>query len=262
MPTALMIAGPPTSGRLWTDVERRLRELQSAPGAAPLGCEVCELLATDSDAGALSQEGEGEGEGIIAACVGRVVARLLAVGPRPILVAHGLALPVAIRAATQVPGVRLVVSNGPVSGLDPITALIAGLARAPLAVEALRPGPVLSWLASSAGLRRAVRNPYVMDRDTVVAICGPLFATNTRRQAVLGYLSALPQAVRSTPTFDGPALACWGDEDRLYPAAVVDEARLVLPALVHQSVAGGRFLHPVERPWALADGIAAWARRT
>jgi len=188
----------------------------------------------------------------------RFVAQALReLGPEPVLVAHGLAVPVALHAAPQVPGLRLVLSNGPVSHLDPLSALLFRLPAASLRTL-LRPGLALPALASSAGLRRAVRNPYVMDRDTVVAVCGPLLGEPGARAAAVDFLRSLPAALRSTPRFFGPTLLCWGDEDRLYPPSTVDEARLLLPAAVHHAIPGGRLMHPVERPWATADSVVSW----
>ena len=243
-PTALLIAGPPTSPLMWEEVARRL------DAVVPTAClDLFDPLPQDSTARGLAR---------------LVVDRLRGMGPRPTLVAHGLALPVALHAAPSVPGLRLVLANGPIGRLDPIATAFACAARAPrlAAASLLRPGLLLPWLASSAGLRRAVRNPYVMDRDTVVAICGPTFDTAGRRRAVAVFLASLPEALRSTPAFAGPALLCWGDEDRLHPPAMVDAARLKLPALVHFAVPGGRLLHPVEQPWAMADRLAAWLPAT
>ncbi len=176
----------------------------------------------------------------------------------PVLVAHGLACPAAIYAAAQVPGCRLVLCNGPITHLDPATRALAHAARLPALLPSLifHPAVVVRWLYSSLGLRRAVRNPYVMDRDTVVAICAPLFSTAGRRLAVAAYLRSLPDAVRSTPIFEGPTTLLWGDEDALYPPWQVDDARALLPRLRHVTVPGGRSLHPVERPWLVADAIA------
>lgn len=244
MPRALLVAGPPHDRSLWEAVHDRL-----APSLD------CELLALP-EAGAPDPTVEGQ--------AGWIGERLASAGSHPLLVAHGLALPAAIRAAARYPGTRLVLGNGPICRLDPISAALAGMARVPglLPATLFQPALVLRWLYSSAGLRRAVRNPYVMDRDTVVAICGPTFATTQRRRAVTRYLATLPQAVRSTPIFDGPCLALWGDEDQLYPPHDLDEARLVLPALQQVEVPGGRQLHPVERPWLIADAIVEWAARS
>ena len=241
MSSVLLIAGPPTSGALWNAVAERLSD------QAPTRC--LELFAAPvEDAG-------------VAGRARHVVQVLASLGPRPVLVAHGLAVPVALHAAAQVPDLRLVLCNGPTTRLDSFSHAIARLPR-PVLAALLRPRPALAYLASSAGLRRAVRNPYVMDRDTVVAVCGPLLEDAGQRRAVVTFLRDLPAAVRSTPSFAGPALLCWGDEDRLYPPSTVDEARLLLPLAEHRSIAGGRLMHPVERPWALADEVLSWMART
>lgn len=241
--TTLLLAGPPTSARMWDEVARRLGRHGPVQALALLDPPPPDA----SVAGLAADLGE----------------RLRAVGGPATLVAHGLAVPVAMRAAAAVPGTRLVLCNGPIHHLDPLTALCSGASALPGLLDTLaRPGLALPWLASSAGLRRTVRNPYVMDHDTVVAVCGPTFATARHRRALRAFLRSLPPALRSTPVHDGPALLVWGDEDRLYPPACVDEARLVLPRLLHHRVAGGRWLHPVERPWELADVVAGWTGGT
>lgn len=238
MQPVLLVAAPPYTAPLWADVAARLQpradvrsvELLTAAGHAPT---------VDGQADHL--------------------AALAAECPRaPVLVAHGLACPAAMRAASAVPGCRLVLCNGPLVHLDPVTRALARAARVPGLLPALllRPPVILGWLSSSLGLRRAVRNPYVMDRDTVVAVCGPLFATPERRRAVAAYLGSLPAAVRSTPVLADEVTLLWGDEDVLYPPWQLDDARAVLPSLRHVAVPGGRSLHPVERPWLVADAIA------
>lgn len=236
----LLIAGPPTSWRMWDEVARRLGRHGPVQALALL-----DPVPTDPRVDALAAD---------------VGARLRAAAGPVTLVAHGLAVPVALRAAAEVAGTRLVLCNGPIHHLDPVTSLWSRASAVPGLLDhlLLRPGLTLPWLASSAGLRRLVRNPYVMDRDTVVAVCGPAFATPRHRRAIRTFLQSLPQALRSTPASEGPALLVWGDEDPLYPPACVDDARLVLPRLQHHRVAGGRWLHPVERPWELADVVAEW----
>lgn len=189
-----------------------------------------------------------------------VVARARAL-KRPIaLVAHGSAVPVAWRAAAALEPAALVLSDGPVSRLDPVTTALCQLARSPwlFSKTVLQPHVLTSWLVSSAGLRRAVVNPYVADRDTVVALLAPLLRSPAHRLAVARFLASLPTAVGSPPSFAGRTLLCWGDADPLYGPEMADEARRWLPQADVVAVPGGQHLHPVERPWAMADLVMAW----
>jgi pimeloyl-ACP methyl ester carboxylesterase len=178
------------------------------------------------------------------------------------VVAHGGAAPVIVAAALRSPPRGVVVSNGPVRHVDPVT---RALGRA-LTAGALPLHPVvwLPFLRSSAALRRVVNNPYVMDRDTVAALCGGAVADAGRRGRMRTWIRAL-----SGPLPDPRALRCpvgivWGDADRLNPAMEADWFESAVPGSVRVDVAGGRFAHPVERPWAFADAVTriadVWAQ--
>ena len=236
----LLLAGPPFSGQLWRGIQARW--------AGRLRAEVLDLFDPIPEDPTL--------DGLAA----RVAAALAAARVPTGLVAHGTAVPVAIRAAVKARPPALVLSDGPVTRLDPVLAALAAACRMPrLAAETLlRPGFFERWLSSSRGLRRAVVNPYVMDRDTVVALVDPLLRDPRTRLALARFLGSLPAALRSTPRYEGPTLLCWGEIDRLYPARVADEARLLLPGAVHDAIPGAEHLHPEERPWELADRVEAW----
>jgi hypothetical protein len=180
-----------------------------------------------------------------------------------VLVAHGLAVPAAIHAAQLRRPAALVLANGPLWRLDRVTAALASAARAwPRTFPAvvLRPGPWLAWLASSAGLRRTVSNPYAMDHDRVAAIAGGLVSTSGYRRALSAYLASLagglPDPTRSGP----PTWLLWGDDDTLYPASDADRLDAALGGGRHVRVPGGRYFYPEERPWLLADFAAGLAR--
>lgn len=193
---------------------------------------------------------------------GAALAEAVTASPRPaLLVAHGLALPAAIEAARQ-SGARLLVTNGPLTRLDPVSAAVARVAGlAPGAIAAgLRPSPWLAWLRSSAGLRRAVVNPYVMDRDTVAALCLSRVQTATARRATVAYLASLAAGLPDLAAPPSGTWLAWGDEDPLYPASEADFLDARLGGGRRIDVPGGRWLHPVERPWAFADVVATVAR--
>lgn len=236
----LLVAGPPCSSALWRGVLARWGGRLRARTL-----DLFDPVPEDPSVDGLA----------------RRVADELGRGPRPVaLVGFGSAVPVALRAAVLARPERLVLSDGPVHRLDPVLAGLARLCRAErLAAETLlRPGLLQRWLWSSAGLRRAVVNPYVMDRDTVVALSAPLLDTRERRIALARYLASLPAAVASPPVHEGPTLLCWGEADVLYPLEFADEARRWLPRVQLASIPGAQHLHPEERPWEMADLLEAW----
>ena len=177
-------------------------------------------------------------------------------GKSILLIAHGTALPVAWRAACDGNAAGLVLTNGPLLDLDPVARAAAAVAR--VAPWSLRPRVAVPALASSLALRRLVVNPYVMDRDTVVALLGGSLDSPERRALVQKFLRSLAGSFDQQASFDGPTLCVWGDADVLHPAAIADEARRWFPRLRHVAVPGGRLFHPVERPWSLADAIDDW----
>jgi pimeloyl-ACP methyl ester carboxylesterase len=177
-------------------------------------------------------------------------------GRSVLLVAHGTALPVAWRAARDGGAAGLVLTNGPLTRLDPILRALVALAR--VAPASIHPRLAVPALASSLALRRLVVNPYVMDRDTVVALVAGTLDAPERRAAFRRFLRSLAGSFEEKPAFEGPTACVWGDADVLYPASVADEARRWFPRFHHGSIPGGRLFHPFERPWSLADAVDAW----
>jgi len=240
----MFVAGPPASAAMWADLSRRIESEHGIPA------EAVELFSPAP-------------EDPTVAGLARGLAERLNNSPPCVLVAHGTAVPVAWRAASHARPAGLVLSNGPVRALDPILKALSQAARSPrlLAETVLRPVVLQRWLASSAGLRRTVVNPYVMDRDTVVRLSDPILATPEQRRAVAVFLRDLAKQDDVPPRYDGPTLLCWGDGDPLYPAAVAEEALGELPRGQHVRVPGGQHFHPVERPWYMADEVADWLAR-
>jgi pimeloyl-ACP methyl ester carboxylesterase len=239
--TILLVSGPPVSALLWDDVADRLKY-------HGLAVEVVELFAPvppDPSVAGLARD------------LGKAVDAIE--GP-VVLVAHGTAVPVAWELAGSADLAGLVLTNGPIASLDPFLRTFCRLARSPrlLATTLLQPGLLQRWLASSAGLRRTVVNPYVMDRDMVVAISAPYLQSPASRLAVAEFLKDLPQAVDSPGPLDVPTLLLWGDEDRLYPPSTIDSIRHLLPRISHERICGGQHHHPAERPWDIADRLATW----
>ncbi len=219
----LLLAGPPFGLALFRGVEARLRAL--APG-----------LAVECDAVPCAEHPPFAPEAAGA-----------------LVFAHGLAIPAALRSGAA----ALILSNGPISRLDPVTRSLAALG--PALSACLFPAIALRWLRSSAGLRRAVANPYAMDHDTVAALCGPPIASAEGRRHVAAYLRWLPSAVPG-PVAECPTWALWGDEDGLYPTSEADVFDAQGEGGRVAWLPGGRFVHPEELPWAVADAILARAR--
>ena len=246
MPMVLFLGGPPFTSQLWEPAALRLHDAHSVDTSV---IELFDPLPSTPTVAGLADH---------------LAARLPDHAGPTILCAHGAALPVAWRLAAEERVDGLVLSNGPIQALDPVLALLAAMARAPrvLAETVLRPGAFQAWLASSVGLRRAVVNPYVMDRDTVVALSDPLLRPQDTRLAVARYLADLNRSVPVPQRLKVPTLLCWGDGDPLYSAASADQALSALDNGRHVRVPGGQHLHPVERPWFIADEMAAWIAET
>lgn len=226
-PPIVFVTGPPTGAALFRRVQERLEprhtvaiELigQSAPTTLP----------------ALVAQLEAASEGAA------------------LVVAHGLAVPVALSADLP----ALLVTNGPISQLDRVSRGLARLPERVLADTVLRPEVVQRWLSSSAGLRRTVANPYVMDRDIVVMLTQAMTESAESRRSAAQWLRATADALPIEHSRTRVISALWGDDDVLYP---LGEARRALAALgcdAVQTVSGARHHHPEERPWELADAVA------
>lgn len=223
----LLLAGPPAASGLWRRVAPRI------PGAM-----ATELLDPHLDSRL--------------AAVAERLSRSPA-WPDATVVAHGLATPAAILAATLRPCATLVLSNGPLRGPDPVARGFAVLvARMPL-----HPALWLRLLASSVALRRTVNNPYAMDRDTVALLCGPLVATSGDRDALRAYLGSLAGDLPSVEALRCRVGLVWGGADRLYPTSEAAWAETRLPRVLRRDIPGGRHFHIEEQPWAFADAVLA-----
>ena len=243
--TILLVSGPPVSALIWDDVVDRLKFHAQAVEVV----ELLEPVPADPSVAGLARD------------LGKAVEAIE--GP-VVLVAHGTAIPVAWQLAETAELAGLVLTNGPIASLDPFLKTFCHLARSPrlLASTLLQPGLLRLWLASSAGLRRTVVNPYVMDRDMVVAISEPYLQSPASRLAVAEFLKDLPQAVKSPGSLEVPTLLLWGDEDRLYPPSTIDSIRHLLPRISHERICGGQHHHPAERPWDIADRLVNWNPQT
>ena len=179
MHTILLVAGPPVSAPLWDDVVRRME----STGHPVQTVDLFDPVPSDPTVSGLAE---------------RLSRSVEAIKGPVVLVGHGTAIPVAWKTAEKSELHGLVLTNGPMTRLDPFLATFCRLASSPrfLASTLLQPNLLQRWLASSAGLRRTVVNPYVMDRDMVVAVSETYLKSKESRMAVAGFLNDLPNALQ------------------------------------------------------------------
>jgi pimeloyl-ACP methyl ester carboxylesterase len=147
------------------------------------------------------------------------------------------------------------VTNGPISRLDRVSGALARLPEGVLADAVLRPRLVERWLSSSAGLRRTVANPYVMDRDIVVMLTQAMTETADARRSTAQWLRSAAAVLPITESRTRVISALWGDDDVLYPLGDARRALAALGCSEVTTVSGARHHHPEERPWELADAV-------
>lgn len=232
----LLVAGPPIGAVAFEHVQRRL---------APRRTVAVELVQTPPKEASLAG---------LAARLSEVVRETEATA----VVAHGLAVPVALRLA----GVRLYISNGPVQNAEVRLRSLANAGQSTLAQLILQPGLAKRWMASSAGLRRTVVNPYVMDRDTVVRISEAVLASAETRQTASAWIKAAAGEAGTDWGADvSEVFGIWGDSDPLYPLAQLRKVLQGAAANAPSIIPGGRNMHLIERPWELADRVAECEER-
>jgi pimeloyl-ACP methyl ester carboxylesterase len=198
-------------------------------------------------------------------CDPRGLAERLApvVPPDATILVHGLALPVGLALVGLGRGASLVLLDGPLEGLDPVTSAVATLARrAPGVVRGLlHPTLLVRLLSSSLALRRTVVNPYVMDRDIVALLFGPVVATSAHRRAVTEYLGQIMDMTAPWANPGVPVALLWSSSNRPYPIPR-HASRSLGGASVRVIVQPGtRYFNVEERPWEVAEALLAWLAR-
>jgi len=240
--TILLVAGPPFDSPMWGDVQRRLEThglktrcwtvLNSATGNF------------EDEADMLAAEIEGSDESLI-------------------LLAHGTALSLVVAAAQKHPPAGIVLTNGAIGDSDLFGRGLRMLARAPgpLTSALFSDKVALPFLASSVGLRRAVVNPYVMDHDTTVAVCGPILSHPERRTKMRNFFKTNEMKGWNPNNPPVKTLLCWGDSDPLTSRSYSIFMKTKPDKVEVSTILGGRFLHPIERPWEVADRVSLWTQK-
>lgn len=178
----------------------------------------------------------------------RLVSDLESKSTPTIVVGHGLANPLVAAASTSPAIARVVYTNGSFGGAGMLHRAVQALSMVPSQTT-------MPWLRSSFGLRRLVVNPYVMDHDTTVAVCAPILKNKTRRDQMRDFV----RTIEWVPTSEAKeTLICCGDSDRITNSNNYDFDPKGTANITQNPIPGGRFLHPLERPWELADRIASW----
>lgn len=241
--SVVALAGPPGSALLFRHLARPLAE-------AGVRLSAPELFHPAPAAGS----------------VDALVERLVPLVPAgAVLMSHGSALPVAIELARRCAVRGLVILDGPLEGLDPVSTVFTALARTSSRGMARTVLDERVWsrlMASSLALRRLVVNPYVMDRDIVAMLGAPLTATLQHRQAVAQYLAELSALRPPWPDPGVPVLLVWGASNDIYPLPADPSASLSGAPIETASVAGGKHFHIEERPWACAEHVVRWLKET
>ena len=225
----VFISGPPFDAPLWAEVEARLRSH---------GFDAESWALFRGDSGRFQDELE------------RLMSHLASKTSPTVLVGHGLGNPLVAAASCSESIAGVVYTNGAFQG--------GGLLyRAVQALSAMPNRATMPWLRSSFGLRRLVVNPYVMDHDTTVAVCAPILKNKTRRQQMREFIRTVEWPA---PNGGKNTLLCCGDGDRITDCNGLNFRDNNPENITLNPIPGGRFLHPLERPWELADRIAGWLR--
>ena len=237
----LLVTGPPFDKELWAAVEKRI--IAQGHGATAVS------LFTGGD-GSLNSESQ------------RLAQHISKIKHPVVLIAHGAAIPIAIEASRHCAPSGLVLSNGPISSMDRFTYGLTQWAAVPRALteKLISPARTMALLSSSIGLRRLVVNPYVMDHDTTVTVCGPIFDSTDRLTRMRLYLDGLENYDWKGPPPTLPLLICFGDADPLTLCNYKEILKKRGSTCDSSPVPGGRYLHPIERPWELADRSIEWAQ--
>ena len=172
--------------------------------------------------------------------------------PHDYVVAHGLTVPLLLHFAQKNPIKRAFVSNGPLKSLDPLCKTFSSLPPF-LQHLYLHPSLSLRFFASSLGMRRIVVNPYVMDKEVVARVCAPLDTSSFRKNCIT-YLNEI-NSFTPPDALQTDLVAIWGDHDLMYPTTIATDLQNRYPNTKRIDIEGGKLLHPIERPWAIADII-------
>jgi len=239
----LLVTGPPFDVPLWTSVTERIQSKNHTARVVSMLCN---------------------GDGTIDSESAQLAKNIFDCQTPVVLIAHGTAIPAALQASRKIAPEALILSNGPLQSHDPFTRALIQWSHLPhpLAEKILSPDRKLKLLASSIGLRRLVVNPYVMDHDTTVMVCGPIIEDKQRRYRMRNYLRSLKKVDWQTPKPHIPTLLLWGDSDPLTTRKTITFLKTNPINFAYEPIAGGRYLHPIERPWELADRAIHWAENS
>jgi pimeloyl-ACP methyl ester carboxylesterase len=222
----LFVAGPPGSAIMWGNVQRRLAPRSTVAVEFPLMTNGSFEEITDRLREIVSE-------------VGAVV-----------VVSHGEAVPFVLSIEASCVQLQVLTNGRLLGGLE--AAQVSNLPKTIInSVTKLGIGP--RFFSSSLGLRRAVKNPYVMDKAVVDSMIAPYFSTKEQRKGMLA-LFRLTSEERTLRT-KVPVHVIWGDSDRMHPKKALEAWASNFMDVTIEYVPGGRWFYPVECPWELADRL-------
>jgi pimeloyl-ACP methyl ester carboxylesterase len=177
-------------------------------------------------------------------------------GPIYIL-AHGSSIQIALECASfpNIAGIAL--TNGSFYQDSQLLKLAVSLPNFAMSILS-QPKIAVALFRSSIGMRRWVVNPYVMNHDMVVTVCEEFISSSIYRDNCLKYIKEKPSSLQKIPQIRKPTLLIWGTGDYFHPIEHLSQHLSDSDAITCVNVPGGRYLHPIERPWETADSVHEW----
>ena len=174
-----------------------------------------------------------------------------------VLLTHGSTLEIGLKLTKNKAVKGVVLTNGSVSKPSHIAQI--GLKTPKWLMKLLsQPGLATSIFSSSAGMRRWVVNPSVMNRARVVMVCKEFLESEIYRKNCLNWISNHSLPISEAACLETPILSIWGTHDNFHPLHERQKLDTISPKHEGVEVLGGRYLHPIERPWETADAVLNW----
>ncbi|HZV74363.1 MAG TPA: alpha/beta hydrolase [Conexibacter sp.] len=130
-------------------------------------------------------------------------------------------------------------------------------ALAPLRMRAARRLPIAYGLLTHDPIPDAPSDSYVLP-----ALASPHVRADLRRVCAGIESRHTVEAGERLRAFDRPALIAWSADDKFFPRADAERLAATIPGARLELIEGARTFSPEDRPEALAELIAAFARET
>lgn len=177
-----------------------------------------------------------------------------------VILTHGSTLNLGLELSKNKAVKGIVLTNGSISKPSHIAQI--GLKTPKWLLNIMsQPDLATAIFSSSVGMRRWVVNPYVMNRDMVVMVCKEYLESETYRKNCINWIASHSLPISSAPCFETPILSIWGTHDTFHPLHERQKIENISPKHDAIEVPGGRYLHPLERPWETADAVLNWLNK-